>query len=102
MAGPRKKLKGQKKGKKPSLESVLRKMAWPTTESGEEVGVLSNFLREVGLLGDHPAERAATFNKLLAEVGHTDRIWSESVLNLSGKDPWVAYEDTYRVLYNFV
>ena len=96
------KARGRCKGKKPSVVSVLSRMAWPKDEEGNKVGHLKHFLRELGLCCERSDERANTFNAHLRSLGHPERVQQKKLPGHCGKRPYVASKRVFRVLYDFV
>ena len=87
---------------KPPLAQVWQKMEWFTDAHGEEVGLLSHFLRAVRLCGMQPGERGPVFNEILQRARHAGRVREERIPNRAGRKPWIATRDTFRVVYTFV
>ena len=95
--------------KKPSLGEVWSAMTWYSLgddddDDEEQVGLLSGFLKKLGLKNGNVAKRAKTFNKALQASGCTGRIKQLSKrqckqLGLPGGRPRVATQNTLRQVY---
>ena len=96
--------------KKPSLGEVWSAMTWYSLGDDDEdgeVGLLSGFLKKLGLKNGNVAKRAKTFNKALQAGGCTGRIKQLSKrqckqLGLPGGRPRVATKSTLREVYKIL
>ena len=86
--------------KKPTLAAVWRKMGQAVlADSGEEVGFLTHFLKEVDSknLGN-PGKIATTYNRILQKAGVADRIKQKKIDNHPGQWPYVASKKAFEIV----
>ena len=88
------------------MTKVWQGMEWHKTEEGGTkgvtVGILKQFLEEMGLPGGNSGKRAETFNGLLRENGFTGQLWEAKLKDKTGSPPWVGTKDTFRAVYGFL
>lgn len=98
---PAKILRGRcKPTSKPSLQKCFDKMEWVQhPDTGERVGYLADFLRELGMPHKSPGKRSVAFNRILASAGLEDRVDQVALPNKSGSPPWLASEAALSALY---
>ena len=87
---------------KAPLAKVLGEMEWNKTASGERLGLLSHFLKELRLTCMHPGDRAAILNKQLGKAGHKFRLEKKKLTNCSGPARWMGTKQVFRALYPLV
>ena len=101
LAGAHKAARGQVKGAKPPLVSLLSKMEWHL-DGKKRVGLLNDFLGAAGLPRNNAGQRAATYNDLLCQAGKTGRVVETKLKSKGGRTPWVASKSTFRDIYQFL
>lgn len=94
--------KGQiKKSCWKAVGQLWGKMEWHTQPSGPPVGLLSHFLKALGLPEANPGSRAAGFNKLLAQK-KAGKLRCIKLENRPGRPVWAGTKQTFRVLHKFL
>jgi hypothetical protein len=88
--------------RKPNLAKVFQKMSWDHVDGrggGAKYGMVSDFMKEMGLKLGNPGKRAGTWNKIFANANQAMRFSRQKILDKPGSEPWMGTKDAFRFIW---